>query len=194
MTELKDSGMVKISRTRLVELHTKMIWGGRSEGAVSSLQFREMLQDCYPGRNVDDLHQRIFKIADKTSTGSITMDQCFSVLLAMLMCGNPAHMKANHVFGLFDNYGNAGLLTETAIADTIAALKTCTGLGDLRDMKDDPERIKIRSREMASCIMAEMDTNGDGFVSLEEFTEAMARGDDDKHTFALMENIANILL
>ena len=128
---------------------------------VILMHFRPMMLSCYPDLDVNTLEKHIFRIFDKDGDGSIDFKE-FMVILFVMTNGS-AEENLKQIFRVFDIDRDGRISREEMY-------RICRDLSYMFSIYDNPNG--HHPDEIGNMAFMEMDTNHDGFVSMEEFITA----------------------
>ena len=120
-----------------------------------------MIRACYPDIDVLKLEKHIFRIFDKDGDGSIDFKE-FMVILFIMTSGTPED-NLKQIFRVFDIDRDGRISREEMY-------RICQDLSNMFTITDNPKG--RHSDSLGNLAFQEMDTNHDGFVSMEEFITA----------------------
>ena len=120
-----------------------------------------MILSCYPDIDVFKLEKHIFRIFDKDGDGSIDFKE-FMIILFVMTSGSPED-NLKQIFRVFDIDRDGRICREEMY-------RICRDLSYMFTIADNPKG--HHSDTLGNLAFQEMDTNHDGFVSLEEFITA----------------------
>ena len=120
-----------------------------------------MILSCYPDIDVFKLEKHIFRIFDKDGDGSIDFKE-FMLILFIMTNGTPED-NLRQIFRVFDIDRDGRICRQEMY-------RICQDLSYMFTFTDNPKG--YHSDTLGNLAFQEMDTNHDGFVSMEEFVTA----------------------
>ena len=120
-----------------------------------------MILSCYPDVDVHKLEKHIFRIFDKDGDGSIDFKE-FMIILFIMTNGSPED-NLKQIFRVFD-IDRDGRISRDEM------YRICRDLSYMFTCVDNPKGHNPDS--LGNLAFQEMDTNHDGFVSMDEFITA----------------------
>lgn len=120
-----------------------------------------MIQSCFPGVDVNRLEKHIFRMFDKDGSGSIDFKE-FMVIL-FIMTNGSAEDNLKQIFRIFDMDRDGRISREEMY-------RICRDLSYMISYVENPKG--YHPDTLGNMAFMEMDTNHDGFVTMEEFVTA----------------------
>jgi len=148
-----------ISRDQ-VNSQFKIFLKNHPDGRISKKSFQSMMKACYPGADTEKLGKHIWRMYDTNQDGHIDFRE-FMVVLYVMSNGSPEE-NLKQIFRVFDinNDGKINLAEMKRIVNDLSKLI------DEKDVENASKEILVQSA------FSEMDEDGDGEISQEEFIKA----------------------
>merc|ERR1712066_159406 len=130
------------------------------DGRISRKSFHTMMKECYPGADTEKLEKHIFRMYDSNKDGHIDFRE-FMIVLYIMSNGSPEE-NLKQIFRVFDinNDGRINLAEMKRIVNDLFKLI------DEKDIESASQEILVKNA------FSEMDEDGDGEISEEEFIKA----------------------
>jgi len=143
-----------------VNIQFKIFLKNHPDGKISKKSFHSMMKACYPGADTDKLSKHIWRMYDTNLDGHIDFRE-FMIVLYVMSNGSPEE-NLKQIFRVFDinNDGRINLSEMKRIVNDLFKLI------DEKDVENASKEILIQSA------FTEMDEDGDGEISQEEFIKA----------------------
>jgi len=148
------------SRDQVDEQYENFL-GKHPAGKITKTDFRNMMQACFPDRDLGKIESHIFRIYDKNGDGHIDFRE-FMIVLYIMSNGTPEE-NLKQIFRIFD-INNDGTLEPKELD------KLVKDLFQMFTKKDNPDMAS--HEDLANKAFQEMDANSDGRVTQEEFVKA----------------------
>jgi len=144
-----------------VDEHYENFLGKHPAGKITKNDFRNMMQSCFPDRDLSKIESHIFRMYDKNGDGHIDFRE-FMIVLYIMSNGTPEE-NLKQIFRIFD-INNDGTLEPKELD------KLVKDLFQMFTKKDNPDMAS--HEDLANKAFQEMDANSDGRVTQEEFVKA----------------------
>lgn len=144
-----------------VDEHYENFLGKHPAGKITKTDFRNMMQSCFPDRDLSKIESHIFRMYDKNGDGHIDFRE-FMIVLYIMSNGTPEE-NLKQIFRIFD-INNDGTLEPKELD------KLVKDLFQMFTKKDNPDMAS--HEDLANKAFQEMDANSDGRVTQEEFVKA----------------------
>jgi len=148
------------SRDQVDEQYENFL-GKHPAGKITKTDFRNMMQACFPDRDLGKIESHIFRMYDKNGDGHIDFRE-FMIVLYIMSNGTPEE-NLKQIFRIFD-INNDGTLEPKELD------KLVKDLFQMFTKKDNPDMAS--HEDLANKAFQEMDANSDGRVTQEEFVKA----------------------
>jgi len=148
------------SRDQVDEQYENFL-GKHPAGKITKNDFRNMMQACFPDRDLSKIESHIFRMYDKNGDGHIDFRE-FMIVLYIMSNGTPEE-NLKQIFRIFD-INNDGTLEPKELD------KLVKDLFQMFTKKDNPDMAS--HEDLANKAFQEMDANSDGRVTQEEFVKA----------------------
>jgi len=148
------------SRDQVDEQYENFL-GKHPAGKITKTDFRNMMQACFPDRDLSKIESHIFRMYDKNGDGHIDFRE-FMIVLYIMSNGTPEE-NLKQIFRIFD-INNDGTLEPKELD------KLVKDLFQMFTKKDNPDMAS--HEDLANKAFQEMDANSDGRVTQEEFVKA----------------------
>merc|ERR1711874_494131 len=130
------------------------------DGKISKKSFLGMIKDCYPSAYSDQLGKLVFRMYDANNDGYIDFRE-FMVVLYVMSSGTP-EQNLRQIFRVFD-INSDGAISLKELRRVVKVLSKLITDADVEKMSEEV---------IAKTAFKEMDDNGDGSVSEDEFIAA----------------------
>ena len=148
-----------ISRDQ-VNTQFKIFLKNHPDGQISRKSFQSMMKACYPGADTEKLSKHIWRMYDANQDGHIDFRE-FMVVLYIMSSGTPEE-NLRQIFKVFD-INNDGKIN-------IGEMKKI--VHDLSKLMDEKDTEKDSKDNLVQSAFSEMDEDGDGEITQEEFIKA----------------------
>jgi len=148
------------SRDQVDEQYENFL-GKHPAGKITKTDFQNMMQACFPDRDLSKIESHIFRMYDKNGDGHIDFRE-FMIVLYIMSNGTPEE-NLKQIFRIFD-INNDGTLEPKEMD------KLVKDLFQMFTKKDNPDMDS--HEDLANKAFQEMDANSDGRVTQEEFVKA----------------------
>jgi len=148
------------SRDQVDEQYENFL-GKHPAGKITKTDFQNMMQACFPDRDLSKIESHIFRMYDKNGDGHIDFRE-FMIVLYIMSNGTPEE-NLKQIFRIFD-INNDGTLEPKELD------KLVKDLFQMFTKKDNPDMAS--HEDLANKAFQEMDANSDGRVTQEEFVKA----------------------
>lgn len=148
------------SRDQVDEQYENFL-GKHPAGKITKTDFQNMMQACFPDRDLSKIESHIFRMYDKNGDGHIDFRE-FMIVLYIMSNGTPEE-NLKQIFRIFD-INNDGTLEPKEMD------KLVKDLFQMFTKKDNPDMAS--HEDLANKAFQEMDANSDGRVTQEEFVKA----------------------
>merc|ERR1719308_276345 len=130
------------------------------DGQISRKSFHSMMKECYPGTDTEKLERHIFRMYDTNQDGHIDFRE-FMIVLYIMSNGTPEE-NLKQIFRVFD-INNDGQINHAEMKRIVNDLFKLT---NEKDIENASKEILVQSA------FSEMDEDGEGEISEEEFIKA----------------------
>ena len=148
-----------ITREQVVS-QFKIFLKNHPDGRISKKSFQSMMQACYPGADTEKLGKHIWRMYDTNQDGHIDFRE-FMIVLYIMSNGSPEE-NLKQIFRVFD-INNDGHINHAEMKRIVNDLFKLT---NEKDIENASKEILVQSA------FSEMDEDGDGEISEEEFIKA----------------------
>jgi len=150
-------------------------------GRMTEKQFEQIYRNFYKQGDAAKFARHVFRTIDKNGDKSIDFREFICGL--SVTCHGTKEEKLRWAFSLSD-IDDSGTITEQELTDVIKSICGMMSIETRQQLLDDDET----PENIASRLFMQMDENGDGTVTLDEFLEAAS---DDATILKLLEKFSS---
>jgi len=169
-----------ISREEIDQHHENFLQK-HPDGKISRKDFSAMMRQCYPTADTDKLEKHIFRMYDANNDGKIDFKE-FMVVLYVMSNGS-AEENLRQIFRIFD-INSDGTISQKELQKIVKDL--------FHLLKKDGDPKKESEDFLAETAFKEMDEDGDGKVTIDEFVGACMK--QEKFTSLLALRIIDVFV
>lgn len=139
-------------------------------GNINRKDFGEFVKECYPDKDYTKIEKKLFNMYDTDRDGAINFKE-FMMALHIMAEGSPEE-NLRQIFKVFDD-SNDGKIEKNEMKRFIKDIQNLITDSDLKLTTGLQREDSKKKKTLAENAMAEMDIDGDGCITEDEFVKAI---------------------
>ncbi|KAK3096173.1 hypothetical protein FSP39_024015 [Pinctada imbricata] len=188
MVRYKPEGLDTLCRTtKFTRKELQIMYRGFKQecpmGVVDEDTFKDIYSQFFPLGDSGSYAHYVFNTFDQDKNGSLSFEE-FVNGLSVLIRGS-LHERLKWTFNLYDINGD-GVITKDEMQDVVQAIY------DMIGRFSEPQVDSNTAREHVNKVFHKMDSNRDGFITLDEFMESCKRDENIIKGMAIFDTVLQL--